>query len=424
MSARRISGLTWLVLALTTAVLVANLPLIVMNGFRNPWNWGTAASGVLVLVPAATFGVIGAALTRQHPRNAVGWICLTCGLAFAFTGLAAQYALYAIEVHPGALPGAATVAWLANWDYLLFVAPLGIYLVLLFPDGRLPSRRWRAVAWLGAVSTLAGGVADAVFPGPLPSQLSIQNPYGIEDAQELIDLVSVLGFFGLVSCMLAAAGSMVGRLRRAVGVERQQLKWFAFAASALAIVFFPIVMISSIGWSGTDLSATPLGLRIAEDVAMVLFAGPPIATGIAITRYRLYDIDVVINRTLVYGALTATLAGTYLAGVLLLQFALSPLTEDSSLAIVASTLGVAALFQPARRSIQAIVDRRFYREKYDAARTLEQFGARLRVEVDLDALADDLLSAVSDTMRPAHTSLWLASSRRSAPRNERRTPIS
>ena len=304
--------------------------------------------------------------------------------------LATQYALHAIEISPGALPAGETAAWLENWSYLLLVAPLCIYLVLLFPNGRLPSARWRVVAWAGGASSVVAGVSAAVLPGPLASSPGVENLYGLDGPWELVGGV---GFLGLGTCVLAAAVSMVRRLRRARGEERQQLKWFAFAASGLAIVFFPVLI-----WP-TRLSAR------AEDVVTLLFADPSIPTGIAVLRHRLYDIDLVINRTLVYTGLTVTLATTYLGGVLLLQLVLSGVAADNDLAIAGSTLAVTALFGPARRRIQTIVDRRFYRRKYDTARTLERFGAHLRDEVDLDALGSELRAVVGDTLQPAHVAV-------------------
>ena len=407
MSGRAASRLSGAVLALALALLVASFVLAVVNDFASPWDWGTRASSVLFLVPGAAFSCVGAVLAARHPRNAVGWICLGCGLGIGVAVLAAQVALYGVRTGRGDAAIVETGAWLTTWDYLLFIVPLGVYLVLLFPHGRLPSRRWLAVVWLGGISALIAGVSDAILPGPLPAQPTLQNPYAVDGASQLISAIGAAGWLGLVSSMLAAAGSMVGRFRRATGIERQQIKWFALAAAALAVAFFPVVMIDVAIDPNTNATRPPFGHLLAQDVATVLFAGLPIATAIAILRHRLYDIDVVINRTLVYASLTATLAATYLASVLLLQRLLAPVTEQSDLAIAGSTLAVAGVFRPARRRIQAGVDRRFYRRRYDAARTLERFGTRLRDEVDLDALAVELRAVVGETMQPAHASLWL-----------------
>jgi len=227
--------------------------------------------------------------------------------------------------------------------------------ILLFPDGRLPSRRWRGVAGLAVVGILAMNIADALIPGAM-SPLSITNPLGLDGAKAALQTIDVVAFSLTLLCFLGAGASIFVRFRRGRGIERQQIKWFAFVATLLAIV-------------APFEAATPL----VEDLVTVIFAGLPAATGIAILRHGLYDIDVVINRTLVYGALTATLAAAYLSAVLLLQLVLSP---SSNVAVAASTLAVAALFRPARARIQEVVDRRFYRHKYDAARTLEIFGAR------------------------------------------------
>ncbi len=398
MSARDATRVAAAAVVLEVAMIVALLALWVLNGFERALAWGTEAGTVLFVVTSLAYSLVGALLVSRDARNAVAWICLGSGLAVAFMELVAQYALQAIVIRPDALPAAATVAWIGQWSYLPVIALIGLYLVLLFPDGRLPSPRWRVVAWLGGLSVAIAGLSAATLAGPLELQPSIDNPYAVSGPELLGDV----GFLGLLSCMIAAAVSMVRRMRRSAGAERQQLKWFAFAAGVLALVFVPASMLDS-----TDREALPIGMVLAQDLTSMLFAGLPIAVGIAITRYRLYDIDVVINRTLVYGALSATLAGTYLCGVLLLQLALSPLTESNGLAIAASTLAVAALFQPARRRIQATVDRRFYRQKYDAAQTLDRFGTHLRDEVDLEALGLSLRTVVAETMQPAHVTLWL-----------------
>jgi hypothetical protein len=407
MSASAATRLAWSLVALAFVMLGASIVFAALSGFQIPGDWGTGANPAVLALPGAAFPLVGAIVATRHPSNAVGWICLGCGLGIALTGLAREYALYGLEVNPGALPAATTAGWLGQWDYLLFVAPLGIYLVLLLPHGHLPSARWRPIAWIGGVAAVVAGATEGLLAGPLYQFPEVQNPYGIESAKPLIDNVGSLAFLIFVVCMIATATSMVRRLRRARGIERQQLKWFAFAASALAILFFPVVVLNTALDPNTNTEQAPLALLLLDDLATVLFAGLPIATGIAITRYRLYDIDVVINRTLVYGALTATLAGAYLGSVLLLQLILSGVTANSSLAVAGSTLAVAAMFQPARHRIQATVDRRFYRRKYDAARTLERFGTRLRDEVDLTTLGSELRGVVAEAMQPAHVSLWL-----------------
>jgi hypothetical protein len=270
------------------------------------------------------------------------------------------------------------------------------------------------VLWLGVAALVLSVLGSAFDPGRLDvdSAVPVDNPFGI--GGPMAGVWPVLSRAGDVLAGIAfvlAAASLVVRFRRSRGVERQQLKWFAYvgllAATGLAVAMAQVLfgvqpgedagggwleVLGAVGWF-TALAAIVIGI--------------PLATGMAILRHRLYDIDVVINRTLVYGALTATLAGAYLGSVLLLQLALGPLTEDNGLAIAGSTLGVAALFRPARASIQELVDRRFYRRKYDAAHTIERFGAHVRDEVELDALSSELRAVVAETMQPAHLSLWL-----------------
>jgi hypothetical protein len=264
---------------------------------------------------------------------------------------------------------------------------------LLVPTGRPLTPRWRGVVWLAAAGIALSFIGSAFKAGQLDGAQSVDNPLGIDSP--VIEIAGAVGGAVLVPVLLASILSMFLRFRRSSGVERQQLKWVVFAASLLPIAVSGLGMGSDVGWA--------LVL-----VAMFVVA---VAVTIAMLRYRLYDIDVVINRALVYAPLTATLAGVYVGSVLLLQLALSGLTEGSGLAVAASTLAVAALFQPVRARIQKVVDRRFFRSRYDAARTVEAFGARLRDEVDLTTLSADLQTVVAETMRPDHVSLWLRDAR-------------
>src|SRR3712207_4860085 len=304
---------------------------------------------------------------------------------------------------------------LTQWIWVPPVGLLGIYLILLFPDGKLPSRRWRPLAWFsGAVMVLAS-VALTLSPGPLPDHPGVRNPFGLEGypmlAQVLPGVIALLPI-----CILASAVSLFWRYRHSGGEVRQQIKWVAFAASFVGVMYLSAIVIgffapeASLG-SG-DVSA--LG-DILLDAVLLSYAGVPIAVGFAVLKYRLYDIDVVINRTLVYGALTAALALVYFGGVATTQVIFHALTgqeQQPQLAIVVSTFVIAALFNPLRRRVQAFVDRRFYRRKYDAAKTLEAFLAKLREETDLDALNEELISVVRETMQPEHVSLWLRPSGR------------
>jgi hypothetical protein len=295
-------------------------------------------------------------------------------------------------------PGAEALAWIASW---LWVPDVGLYLLLalLFPNGRLLSARWRPFVGFIGVVVMAGTVAVALSPGPIRGLELIENPLGMEALPNVAVLTEAL-LYGLG---VVAVASVLVRLRRSSGVERQQIKWFAYAGAVLAtstIITYVLSEASSLRWLGW----------VAFVPGMAGNAGMPVAVGIAILRYRLYEIDILINRTLVYGVLTGTLALVYLGGVASAQAIFRALTGQqgqSQLAIVVSTLVIAALFNPLRRRIQGFIDRRFYRKKYDAAKTLEAFSAQLRDETDLDALSDDLLGVVRETMHPAHVSLWL-----------------
>jgi hypothetical protein len=288
------------------------------------------------------------------------------------------------------------------------VGLLGTYVFLLFPDGRLPSRRWRYLAFFSGAVIVLSSVATAFAPGRLQNLGGMRNPFGLERYPELFIVgLAILALLPL--CMVLSALSLVLRYRRSRGEERQQIKWIAFAASMVGLLYL-IAMIISFGFPSEAWfqPGSRLWLDLLAYAALFSFTLVPIAVGVAMLRYRLYDIDVVINRALVYGSLTAMLAGVYLCAVVVLQYLFRALTgQESQLAVVASTLAIAALFNPLRRRIQALVDRRFYRKKYDALKTLESFGAKLRDETDLDILGGDLVSVVRETVQPEHISLWL-----------------
>jgi fumarate reductase subunit C len=285
---------------------------------------------------------------------------------------------------------------------------LGTYLLLLFPDGRLPSRRWRPLAWLcGAVLVLAS-VGVMLSPGPLEHLGGVRNPFGLE-GQHWMTSAGYVVLPLLPLCMLASALSLVLRFRRSRGEERQQIKWIAFSASVVVIVYLIAMVASLLSPAETWFAgSSPAWLSLLQSAALLSLTVIPIAVGFAVLRYRLYEIDLLINRALVYGSLTVLLAATYVGGVVGLQYAFRTLTgQGSTLAVVASTLVIAALFNPLRSRVQGFVDRRFYRRKYDARKTLEAFSAKLRDETDLEALNSELVGVVRETIQPAHVSLWL-----------------
>ena len=354
----------------------------------------TLGEGIASFIAYSAFllstATVGALVASLRPRNAIGWLMLGAGLSYVVGGVSVEAA------ENGGRGGWATLgAWLGTWIWIAGIGPLATFGLLLFPDGRLPSPRWRPVAWLAGVGLALLIVGFALAPGPI-EDLAIDNPLGLAAVPWLPDLLATVGAVALIGGLLGAIASLRARFRSAGAEARQQLKWLLYAATLVVVgVAASLIIETAVGPSGSELSNAIVTLSLAA---------VPLAMGIAILRHRLYDVDVVINRTLVYGALTATLAAGYLASVLLTQLVIG---AESGLAVAISTLAVAALFRPARSRIQEAVDRRFYRRRYDAARTLAAFGARLRDEVELDLVAADLRAVASETVQPAHVSLWL-----------------
>jgi hypothetical protein len=379
----------WSALGLYVALTVTSVALVVLQG---------AGSGALGALAFAGFAGVGTMIALREPGNAVGWVLLATAIAFA--GVEAGEAYVDGTSNPAREWAAWTTAWAGNLWFSLAI----VILPLLFPYGRLPSRRWRPVLWLGIAEPMIGAVAVALKPGPLELQSTsgIENPVGVssELPARLVDVDIVLG--GIAVVLTGAA--VVVRFRRSRGVERQQLKWFALIG-VLAAACLSVAVVSGQLFAADAIR--PVAVTGWLTGLALLGIGLPAATGIAIFRHRLYDVDVVIRRTLVYGVLTAALGATYLALVLLAGLAVG----RSNVAIAVSTLAVAALFRPARARIQAGVDRRFYRRRYDSQRTLEAFSARLRDQVDLDAVSQELRGVVADTVQPAEVSLWLRPAR-------------
>jgi hypothetical protein len=355
--------------------------------------------GALPALVAAILGfsTVGALVAVRLPRSPIGWLFLSLGGALSTVFLASGYADYTLLAEPGEWPAGDWAVWVLSWAYLLPLVSVPTLLFLLFPTGRAQSRQWTWAVRASCAATLLAVTGIALRPGPMDYEPPVANPAGVGGpAGDAFALAADAGQVLALLLLVLAAGGLALRLRRSRGDERVQLKWFGYSA-ALVAVAFPVA------------AAGPSSGLLADLLwlcALLSFLTVPLATGIAILRHRLYDIDLVIRRTLVYGALTALLVGTYLALVLALQ-AVLPVRGDSDLAVAASTLAVAALFRPLRDRIRAVVDRRFYRSRYDAARTLESFGARLRHQVDLEVLGGDLRAVVRDTMQPAHVSLWL-----------------
>ena len=398
MSTRSAAWLAWAQCALSLALIALSLLLLALNlSHPNTPIFGSWLDGTLSTL---SYAPVGALIASRHPANPVGWLLCLYGLVISLSNFTAQYATYALLAQPDSLPGGEVMAWITSW-ILPIINGLTVFYVLLFPTGRLPSRRWRWLGWLTVAFVVVGGIIAAFSSGALLGVLGpIQNPLGIEGFSTTYYKAILLTMAPLLT--VAAALAVFMRLRRAIGVERQQIKWFTYAAAASVIATILAYIVPGVIDTPTWFQRVGFALNIATIPAI------PVAIGIAILRYHLYDIDLIINRTLVYGVLTATLVALYLGGIVVLQRLFVLLTgQQSTLAVVASTLAIAALFNPLRRRIQGFVDRRFYRRKYDARKTLEAFSARLRDETDLEALNDDLVGVVAETMQPAYISLWL-----------------
>jgi uncharacterized membrane protein YhdT len=396
MSIRAATHLAWALCALSLALTALSLLLLVLN-LSHP-NTHIYAPWLDNTVTTVFFSTMGALVASRRPENPVGWLLCLYGLVITISHFSAQYAIYALLAQPNSLPAGEALVWIVSW-ILPPIIGLQVFSILLFPNGRLPSRRWRPLAWLTVAFILVGVISSAFSPGALMGVLGpIENPLGIEGFSNVY-YKAVLYIMSTV-LLVAVALSVFMRLRRAVGVERQQIKWFAYAAAAW-------VSASTLAYGIPGVIETPLWFeRVGFALNIVFIPAIPIAIGIAILRYRLYDIDIIINRTLVYGSLTATLVVLYFGGIVVLQRMFVLLTgQQSTLAIVASTLLIAALFTPLRRRIQSFIDRRFYRRKYDARKTLEVFSAKLKNKTDLEALNNDLVGVVRETMQPAHVSL-------------------
>ena len=395
MSRRTASWLAWSMCATSLALTALSLLLLVLN-MSHPdvpihpyWTMNT-----LLALGCSLVGAI--IVPRISPQNPIGWLFCLVGLLWAVMHFSAQYAIYTLLAMSGSLPAGEAAAWMMGWVWVL-AGGLTVFLLLLFPDGQLPSRRWRWFAWFSLLVIIVGIISQALAPGSVYYLRGIHNPLGVEGLPNVGELIQTVMF----TLVFVSAGSLFVRRLRASGVERQQLKWFTYTSTlAISGVILTYTIADAIG---------ALWLEwVGYAVLVVGFIGIPISMGIAILRYRLYEIDTLINRTLVYGVLTATLVALYFGGIVLLQGVFVALTgERSTLAVVASTLLIAALFNPLRRRVQGFVDRRFYRRKYDARKTLEAFSAKLRDKTDLDALNAELVGVVRETMQPAHVSLWL-----------------
>ena len=391
---RRISF--WLAWFAWVPTLVAMVLALLLASLNAPTSSALVTAVLSVVIVA--YSTVGALVASRRPENPIGWLFCCGALIWSLGELGLEYGVYALVTTPGALPAGVWAAWFGAWARGLGGFFIVVFLLLLFPTGRLPTRRWRMVAWAALSYVVLFTLVSWLSPVSQDFRLSsIRNPLGID--LRIMDLFAGIVYLSLPLLLLASGAAVIVRFRRSRGDERQQIKWFAYAVLVMVFLF-------TLGQS--------LGLTQIVHVAPLVFAVPlsglPVATGIAILRYRLYDIDIIINRTLVYGTLTGTLALVYFGGVTATQALFRTITDQQQLpqlVVVASTLVIAALFIPLRRRIQSLIDRRFYRRKYDARKTLEAFSVKLREETDLESLNDELVGVVSETMRPSHVSVWL-----------------
>jgi hypothetical protein len=389
----------WGLLALGLVGHAAGVVLWMVNGslLQN------SGEDIALTLAFGSFLVVGCVLVARRPDNRIGWIFTAVGLLTTAAILAQGYTTYAYVTHPGSLPGRLFAAWVFTWIWLPIGMLTVVFPLLLFPTGRSLSARWRPVTWLAVGLTAAWTVVGALKPSLDVINGTVPNPIGVSGANPNTGLASTVLNSLMLFVMAAAIVSLVVRFRRSRAVERQQFKWFAYAGVLVVLAILSTNVLPSLG-----------------NLPWVVVIALPISVGIAILRYRLYDIDRLINRTLVYGLLTAILGLVYAGAVLILgQVFGGGVTEDPpSWAVAGATLAVAALFQPARRRIQAVVDRRFNRHKYDASKTVEAFSARLRDEIDLDTLSAELLAVAHQTMQPTMATLWLRPSAPARPRGQ------
>lgn len=390
--------LAWILLALTVGLTVATIILTLVlrqHHLSSTYSVGfldiAGALGLLVL-PS-----VGVLIVTRHPENTIGWLFVVGGFIWGVVLFAGDYTIYGAVANPGSLPGTRWSGWVTLSFGTAVLLGIILFLPFLFPNGKPPTRRWRPIIWMSGVVLFGVALLHAVQPGPLPNLPVVDNPLGLTHGRVAqADILQLLTWTILVMICVAMAATIV-RFRHSRGVERQQLTWFTYSAAIGVVGLMIALVISAMGVSDVWVGV----------VTFPAIIGTPIATGIAILRYRLYAIELLINRTLVYSVLTAILALIYAASIILLQVLVSPFVKGSSVAVAGSTLLVAAMFQPARIRVQASVDRRFYRRKYDAARTLDAFSAHLRDEIDLDSLSVELCSIVHDTMQTERVSLWL-----------------
>jgi hypothetical protein len=400
---------TWLALSLWvfSALLAATTLAIIVLGVSAHVSFLQLGAAFNAVVISAAFSTVGAVVASRRPKNPIGWIMCAGGLGVALGSLTDAYATYLLFTSPEKqILEAGMSAWVSLWITTAGVN-LFLLLLLLFPDGRLPSRRWRPVVWLVVLNMVTQSTSSAFLTERFIGFRDIGNPFHVAALHPIEAVYETYAETPLsILAVLLPAIALVARFWHSRGVERQQLKWFV--SSGVVVALTSILISFVVFFLGEENFRSQVLLTILFPMLILALCGIPISIGIALLRYRLYEIDILINRTLVYGSLTVVLAASYEGGIVMLQHLFVALTgQESRLAVVASTLVIAALFEPLRRRIQDFVDRRFYRRKFDAAKTLDAFGTRLRQETDIQTINDDLIMVVRETIQPAHVSLWL-----------------
>jgi hypothetical protein len=399
MSRRAAVWLIWSLYGLVTGLVIVWSGTDLLSQDTSRGALYLASEALISLATPLVFAIVAALIVSRQRRNTIGWVLMVVVGAFVVGTPLESYTEHVAPSSPAPTAVLLLVVWFSNWNWLLLIFPL-LFILLLFPNGRPPTSRWR---WVGvaAIVWAALFVLVATLSRRLTTpDLTLDNPIGIL-GKGTVELLASVWIAGLLLLLAACASALFVRYRRANDTEREQIKWLLYACAVFLVVYVG-------GTIGEVAGSNSVGGYIWGILFGLCLVMLPAAIGIAVLRYRLYEIDVVINRTLVYGSLTALLVAVYFGGVVGAQFVFRALSGgESQLAVVASTLAIAALFNPLHRRIQSFIDRRFYRRKYDARKTLEAFSARLREETDLEALNGELVEVVTGTMQPTHVSLWL-----------------
>lgn len=358
-------------------------------------SWGFPGFGTIL---GLTFGTVGFVVARRLPSNVIGWLFVAIGLVFSVEALFIEYTAAAILTFPGRLPAGHEIAWFLTWMWIPSVLLATNVLPLVFPTGHLPSRGWRPVVWLGVVATFVSSVVISVVPGPITQVAFVDNPLGIGGLDIASPVIGTLIFLPLLAAIGLGAAGLLNRFRAATGDARQQIKWLLLACSGVG---------AGLLLSGTEFMLTGRQTKPFQVVILIAALGIPVAAGLAILRYRLYEIDRLISRTVSYAVVTGLLAVVFAVVVVGVQSALSAVTQADTVAVTASTLVVAALFQPLRSRVKRAADRRFNRSRYDAERTVAAFAARLRDAADPGALRRELAAAIGGSVQPGTVGIWL-----------------